>query len=175
MIISLLLWHSQIRNFYGMLMCCDKISNKARAKISRRSPFSDFDSTWRWGTLGRWGNPLRWNNPLRWGLKRTLLYRQSYYPFNTWTRKMLANHVFWLFCTHLLLLLQLSVLLLSIVNQIKMRDYMDRRVTSPSWGPPPSWKKTLRVQIWHFASSPSWLQQYNAFLIWSGTFAKFTS
>ena len=34
---------------------------------------------------------------------------QSYYPFNTWTRKMLANHVFWLFCTHLLLLLQLSV------------------------------------------------------------------
>ena len=38
---------------------------------------------------------------------------------------------FWLFCTHLLLLLQLSVLLLSMVNQIKMRDYMDRRVTSP--------------------------------------------
>ena len=34
---------------------------------------------------------------------------QSYYPFNTWTRKMLANHVLWLFCTHLLLLLQLSV------------------------------------------------------------------
>ena len=44
---------------------------------------------------------------------------------------MLANHVFWLFCTPLLLLLQLSVLLLSIVSQIKMRDYMDRRVTSP--------------------------------------------
>ena len=34
MIISLLLWHSQIRNFYGMLMCCNKISDKARAKIS---------------------------------------------------------------------------------------------------------------------------------------------
>ena len=45
---------------------------------------------------------------------------------------MLANHVFWrlmLFYTHLLLLLQLSVLLLSIVDQIKMRDYLDRRVT----------------------------------------------
>ena len=33
MIISLLLWHSQIRNFYGMLMCCDKISNKGARKF----------------------------------------------------------------------------------------------------------------------------------------------
>ena len=42
-----------------------EISNKARAKISRYSPFSEFDSkglfTWRWGTPGRWGNPLRWS------------------------------------------------------------------------------------------------------------------
>ena len=33
------------------------------------------------------------------------------------------------------------VLLLSIVNQIKMRDYMGRRVTSPSWDPPTFMKK----------------------------------
>ena len=30
-------------------------------------------------------------------------------------------------------------------DQIKMRDYMDRRVTSPTWGPPPPCKQTLSV------------------------------
>ena len=30
-------------------------------------------------------------------------------------------------------------------DQIKMRDYMDRRVTSPNWGPPPPCKQTLRL------------------------------
>ena len=29
-------------------------------------------------------------------------------------------------------------------DQIKMRDYMDRRVTSPTWGPPPPCKQALR-------------------------------
>ena len=28
-------------------------------------------------------------------------------------------------------------------DQIKMRDYMDRRVTSPTWGPPPPCKLAL--------------------------------
>ena len=28
-------------------------------------------------------------------------------------------------------------------DQIKMRDYVDRRVTSPSWGPPPPCKQAL--------------------------------
>ena len=126
---------------------------------------------------------------------------------------MLANHVFWwlmLFYTHVLLLLQPSVLWLSIVtfnndskpppkwisrefdvsrirpllgglphletftrqnlipaervtrsgspgckrDQIKMRDYMDRRFTPPkrvtslTWGPPPPCKQALSVRCW---------------------------
>ena len=28
-------------------------------------------------------------------------------------------------------------------NQIKMRDYVDRRVASPTWGPPPPCKQAL--------------------------------
>ena len=28
-------------------------------------------------------------------------------------------------------------------DQIKIRDYMDRRVTSPTWGPPPLCKQAL--------------------------------
>ena len=28
-------------------------------------------------------------------------------------------------------------------DQIKMRDYVDRRVTSPTWGPPPPCKQAL--------------------------------
>ena len=31
-------------------------------------------------------------------------------------------------------------------DQIKMRDYMDRRVTSPTWGPPPPCKQALRLK-----------------------------
>ena len=31
-------------------------------------------------------------------------------------------------------------------DQIKMRNYMDRRVTSPTWGPPPPWKQALRIK-----------------------------
>ena len=30
-------------------------------------------------------------------------------------------------------------------DQIKMRDYMNRRVTSNTWGPPPSCKQALNV------------------------------
>ena len=30
-------------------------------------------------------------------------------------------------------------------DQIKMRDYMDRRVTSPTWGPPPPCKQALSL------------------------------
>ena len=30
-------------------------------------------------------------------------------------------------------------------NQVKMRDYMDRRVTPPTWGPPPPCKQALHV------------------------------
>ena len=30
-------------------------------------------------------------------------------------------------------------------DQIKMRDYTDRRVTTPTWGPPPPCKQTLSV------------------------------
>ena len=30
-------------------------------------------------------------------------------------------------------------------DQIKMRDYMDRRVTSPTWGPPPPCKQALKI------------------------------
>ena len=29
-------------------------------------------------------------------------------------------------------------------DQIKMRDYMERRVTSPTWGPPPPCKQATR-------------------------------
>ena len=32
-------------------------------------------------------------------------------------------------------------------DQIKMRDYVDRQVTSSTWGPPPPCKQTLRVVI----------------------------
>ena len=32
-------------------------------------------------------------------------------------------------------------------DQIKMRDYMNRRVTSPSWGPPPPCKQALRESL----------------------------
>ena len=38
-------------------------------------------------------------------------------------------------------------------DQMKMRDYMDRRVTSPTWGPPPpckqalNFEKTLRMRL----------------------------
>ena len=30
-------------------------------------------------------------------------------------------------------------------DQIKMRDYMDRQVTSPTWGPPPPCKRALTL------------------------------
>ena len=32
-------------------------------------------------------------------------------------------------------------------DQIKMRDYVDRRVASPSWGPPPPCKRALRLLV----------------------------
>ena len=32
-------------------------------------------------------------------------------------------------------------------DHIKMRDYMDRRVTPPIWGPPPSCKQALEVTM----------------------------
>ena len=32
-------------------------------------------------------------------------------------------------------------------DKIKMRDYIDRRVTPPTWGPPPSCKQALRYPI----------------------------
>jgi len=32
-------------------------------------------------------------------------------------------------------------------DQIKMRDYMDRRVTSPTWGPPPPCKQSLSQRV----------------------------
>ena len=32
-------------------------------------------------------------------------------------------------------------------DQIKMRDYMDRRVTSPAYGPPPPCKQALRKMV----------------------------
>ena len=35
-------------------------------------------------------------------------------------------------------------------DQIKMRDYMDRRVTSPTCGPPPLCKQVLIVCTWRF-------------------------
>ena len=31
-------------------------------------------------------------------------------------------------------------------DQIKMRDYMDRRVTSPTWGPPAPCKQAVRIR-----------------------------
>ena len=34
-------------------------------------------------------------------------------------------------------------------DQIKMRDYMDRRVTSSTWGPPPPYKQALRRDTSH--------------------------
>ena len=33
-------------------------------------------------------------------------------------------------------------------DQIKMRDYMDRRVIPPTWGPPPPCKQTISVFVW---------------------------
>ena len=35
-----------------------------------------------------------------------------------------------------------------------MRDYMDRRVTSPSWGPPPQCKQALNFENYNTTSSP---------------------
>ena len=35
-------------------------------------------------------------------------------------------------------------------DQIKMRDYMDRRVTSPTWGPPPPCKQALNLTMEEF-------------------------
>ena len=32
-------------------------------------------------------------------------------------------------------------------NQIKMKDYMDRRLTSPTWGSPPPYKQALKDSI----------------------------
>ena len=32
-------------------------------------------------------------------------------------------------------------------DQIKVRDYMDRRVTSPTWGPPPPCKQALNLLL----------------------------
>ena len=32
-------------------------------------------------------------------------------------------------------------------DQIKMRDYVDRRVTSPTWGSPPTCKQALRPYL----------------------------
>ena len=74
------------------------------------------------------GTPGRWGNLHRWGNKLTLLYMQSYNLLHPGvrflkiierSRIMLANHVFWrlmLFYSHLLLLLQPSLLWLFIVT-----------------------------------------------------------
>ena len=46
-------------------------------------------------------------------------------------------------------------------DQIKMRDYMDRRVTppkrviSPTWGPPPTCKQALSTYLWLFSTAIS--------------------
>ena len=32
-------------------------------------------------------------------------------------------------------------------DQVKMRDYMDRRITSPPWGPPPPCKQALKLLL----------------------------
>ena len=32
-------------------------------------------------------------------------------------------------------------------DQVKMRDYVDRRVTSPTWGPPPPCKQALHFRL----------------------------
>ena len=32
-------------------------------------------------------------------------------------------------------------------DQNKIRNYMDRRVTSPTWGPPPPWKQALNCDV----------------------------
>ena len=82
--------------------------------------------TWKWGTPGKWGNPLRWGKTI------TLLYMQSYNPPSRGALSqdywMVVKHVNkkyagkprvlakMLFNTHLLLLLQPSVLWLSIVS-----------------------------------------------------------
>ena len=29
-------------------------------------------------------------------------------------------------------------------DQIELRDFMDRRVTPPTWSPPPAWKQALK-------------------------------
>ena len=36
-------------------------------------------------------------------------------------------------------------------DQIKTRDYMDRRVTSPTWGSPPLCKQALIVILWSWS------------------------
>ena len=83
--------------------------------------------TWRWGTPGRWGNLLMWGKKINPPLHAILqprhpgvhLLKIIEWSPSTQTRKMLTNHVFWRlmqFYTPLLLLLQPSVLWLSIVN-----------------------------------------------------------
>ena len=39
-------------------------------------------------------------------------------------------------------------------DQIKMRDYMDRRLTSSTWGPPPPYKQALKDI--HIRESSAW-------------------
>ena len=41
-------------------------------------------------------------------------------------------------------------------DHIRMRDYMDRQVTSPTWGPPPSCKQALNVKGRQNATCNTW-------------------
>ena len=105
------------------------------------------------------GTPGRWGNLHRWGNKLTLLYMQSYNLLHPGvrflkiierSRIMLANHVFWrlmLFYSHLLLLLQPSLLWLFIVTFLNDANPLPnwyfawmRRVINPTptrWVNPP--------------------------------------
>ena len=79
------------------------------------------------GTPGRWGNLFKWgkkNNPPLHAILQPCHPMVHFLKIIEWslsteTRKTLANHVFWrlmIFYTHLLLLLQPSMLWLSIVT-----------------------------------------------------------
>ena len=51
-------------------------------------------------------------------------------------------------------------------DQIKMRDYMERRVTSPTWGPPPPYKQALNLYITDFAYMQRLLFLVSVYLVY---------
>ena len=46
-----------------------------------------------------------------------------------------------------------------------MRDYMDRRVTSPTWGPPPPCKQPLMFVLMHVCTEEIYLNYFHPYQV----------